>query len=187
MIALWTLLLRMFMWETAPAPDEEAPGEQEDEEPEDIKDPEAKIKSMQDHLNRLHKKIEIRDEQLKELQVAAILLSGLPGGGLVDRGASMWSMPNQIGVMNRAMIPITAASSGTLITDVTPASARTVPIHSPICAHLKRRRAWASSSGILLSTQSRAANQLTPNASPTRDHASSEASRCAPLVNDVLT
>lgn len=39
-------------------------------EPDDIRDPAAKIASMQEHIDRLHKRIEERDERIKELEVA---------------------------------------------------------------------------------------------------------------------
>jgi hypothetical protein len=62
--------LAWLLFETA---SDDEPGEDEDEqddEEEEIRKPKAKIRSLQDHVNRLHKRLEERDSRIKELEDA---------------------------------------------------------------------------------------------------------------------
>jgi hypothetical protein len=65
MLTLLRLIPLVGLWETA-ADDE--PEDDQDGDDDDIRDPAAKIASMQDHIDRLHKRLEVRDGRIKELE-----------------------------------------------------------------------------------------------------------------------
>lgn len=61
---LWLFWL---LFETAPGEEEEESPEDEEQD-EDIRDPKAKRASMQDHIDRLHRRVEERDSRIKALE-----------------------------------------------------------------------------------------------------------------------
>lgn len=65
----WLLLLLTLLFEVAPDGDDESTNEEETDG--EVRDPEKKLAAMQDHIDRLHRRIEERDGRIKELEQGA--------------------------------------------------------------------------------------------------------------------
>jgi len=72
MLTLLRLLALLGLWETASDEETEQEEGQEEESAEDdeVRDPAAKIRSLEDHVARLHRRLEERDTRIKELEDA---------------------------------------------------------------------------------------------------------------------